>query len=414
MSTPLQWFVFKIPYKLYDTILPFPFKWDSTTMQLLPNISMCGANKKLTAWLWSGPFLFGLNLALYIIHVQILSSLDPEKRLGLAYYVRLLLAIIQLFTFGTIIQFATFYTRNMEEMAALFTGSRGFEGAVERLGAWYLITTKPFYKDFLGVALAGVTLILGFLAVAFPVIGVLFEIDSLAPFLPTHFSKKNTTFDVIDLVFRIVVRLSFYFFSIALKVRWFNFVLVHLAIVLEIGNSMLVFVRNYLFFPPPPYRDPLRRNQSGWDRLLIRVLLIQRQIFFHTQFWSQNIGHLIFMIYSLGIMIWCVSNFTVISLGSQLSFELNAMFISLSLLCMIMFVILVSFVSNIAINSKKLNMDIAQRLCLFKIGKRYVKTMRLSKIYTPCFSFTGANYFFLLGIPLEITMNLLLTFSVKL
>ncbi|CAL8097910.1 unnamed protein product [Orchesella dallaii] len=367
MGSPLQWFVFKIPYQLYDSILPFPFKWNSTTMRLLPNISMCGANKKLTAWLWSGPLLFGLNLALYIIHVHILSNLEPERRFGLAYYVRLLLAILNLFTFGTIIQFAMYYTKNMEDMAALFTGtSSAFEGAVDKLGAWYLITTKPFYKDFLGVALAGATFILGFLAVSIPVIGVLFEFDALAPFFPTNFSNINNTFDAVSMLLRILVRLLFYFFPIALKARWFNFVLAHLAIVLETGNRLLILLRNYLFFPPPPYRDPLRRKQSGWEGLLIGAVLIHRQVFLHTQFWSHNIGHLIFMIYSLGIMIWCVSNFTVISLGYQFGFELNAMFISLSLLCMIMFVILVSFVSNMAINSKKWTTDIARMLCVFK------------------------------------------------
>ncbi|CAL8097907.1 unnamed protein product [Orchesella dallaii] len=147
MSTSLQWLVFKIPYKIYDSILPFPFKWESTTMRLLPNISLSGVNNKL--WLWSGPLFFGINWGLYIVHLQILSNVEEERRHDLVYYVRLLAAIIQLFTFGTIIQFSTYYTRNVEEMAALFTGTgSSFKGAVDSLGAWYLVTSKPFYKDF--------------------------------------------------------------------------------------------------------------------------------------------------------------------------------------------------------------------------------------------------------------------------
>ncbi|CAL8098481.1 unnamed protein product [Orchesella dallaii] len=414
MSTPIQWFVFKIPFRLYDRILPFPFKWETNQKLLSPSISLSGVSKKQIAWIWTGPILFGINWVLFTIQFRILLNLEADQRLGLAYYIRSLAAIIQLFTFSTILQFASYYTKNRVEMAALFTGSwETLESATDVLGAWYLVNTKPFYKDFLGGALAGVTFVLGILAITIPALGIYFDFDSLAPFLPISFYNISTTFDVIDFLIRILVRFSFYTVPIALKARWFNFVLVHLAVVLEIGNTGLILLRKYVYLPPPPYRDHLRRNQMAWEKLLIRVVLIHRQILLVTQMWSQNIGHLIFIIYSLGIMIWCVANFCFISLGSKLGIELNALLISLSLICMTMFFILMGFVSSIAVNSKKLLWDVAERLNKFKVGKRYSKTMRYAKIYTPFFSFIGTNYFFLLGIPLEITMNLLLTFSNK-
>ncbi|CAL8098490.1 unnamed protein product [Orchesella dallaii] len=274
MSTPLQWLVFKIPFRLYDQILPFPFKWKTSQKRLSPSISSSGINKKQIAWVWTGPFLFGINWVLYTIQFRILLNLEPDKRLGLAYYIRSLASIIQLFTFATIIQFASYYTKNRVQMAALFTGSREtLESPLDLPGAWYLINTKLFYKDFLGGALAGVTFVLGFLAITVPALGIFFDFDSLAPLLPTRFSNINTTFDMMDFLIRILIRVSFYTVPIALKARWFCFVLVHLAIVLEIGNTGLTLIRKYIHLPPPPYRDHLRRNQRSWEKLLIRIVL---------------------------------------------------------------------------------------------------------------------------------------------
>ncbi|CAL8097916.1 unnamed protein product [Orchesella dallaii] len=367
------------------------------------------------------------------------------------------------------------------ELATLITGTHNtLETAADELDAWYIVTTKPFYKDFLGVALACVTIILGFLAISLPVCGIFFEFDALYPFLRTNSSRVDTALDVINLLLRILIRFLFYFFSIVLKARWFNFVLVHFAVELEIWNTTLILIRNYVLLPPPPYRDLLRRNRRGWESLLIKVVLIQRQIFLITQLWSQNIGHLIFImnpvrnhnesfvnvfcealttalivkkitlnvgerlqdnrieaivlemgnnfcilvrsfvnlpppslsgfleeksetvekaliqrctvsarrfpcqavlvskcchliftIYNLGIMIRSVPNFTIISLYPQLGFELNSSVISVSVMCMIMFLIPVSLVSDIVINSSYVSKDIASRLCMYKL-KKYI------------------------------------------
>ncbi|CAL8098496.1 unnamed protein product [Orchesella dallaii] len=363
MSTPLQWFAFKIPFRLYDRILPFPFKWEPTEKRLSSSIPLSGVSRKLIAWIWAGPILFGISLVLFTIQFRILLHLDADKRLGLAYYIRLLAVIINLFSFATISQFSSYYTKNRKEMAALFTGSlEPMASPLELLGAWYLINTKPFYKDFLGGALAGVTFVLGIIAITSPALGIFFDFDSLAPLLPTSFSNINTTFDMIEFLIRVLVRVSFYTVTCVLAARWFKFVLVHLAILLEIGNNGLILIRKYIHLPPPPYRDHLRRNQS---------------------------------------------------LGSQFGIELNAFLISVSLICMTMFMILVSFVSSLAVNSKKIILDIVQMLNGYKVGKRYSRTMRYAEISTPFFSFIGTNYFFLLGIPLEMTMNLALTFSAK-
>ncbi|CAL8098502.1 unnamed protein product [Orchesella dallaii] len=414
MSTELQWFVFKIPFRLYDQIIPFPFKWEPTQKRLSPSVPLNAVSRKLIAWIWVGPILFGINCMLFTIQFRILLNLQADQRLGLAFYIRLLAVIIQLFLFATISQFSSYYTKNRVEMAALFTGSLELmESPLDLLGAWYLINTKPFYKDFLGGALAGVTFVIGFLLMTVPALGIFFDFDSLAPLLPTSFSNINTTFDMIEFLIRVLVRVSFYTVTCVLTARWFNFMLVHVAVVLEIWNSGLILIRKYIHLPPPPYRDHLKRNQWAWEKLLIRVVLIHREFLLITQMWSQNIGHIIFTMYSVGIMILCISNFCVISLGSKFGIELNALLIGLSLICMTMFMILVSFVSSIAVNSKKIILDIVQMLNGYKVGKRYSRTMRYAKISTPYFSFTGTNYFFLLGIPLEMTLNLSLTFSAK-
>ncbi|CAL8098671.1 unnamed protein product [Orchesella dallaii] len=414
MGTKLQWISFDLPFRLCPSSFPFPFDWNSSGKVLYPR---CGGNSipfHQKSWIWVGPSLMTFTAFLFAIQLILLKQQEPEEQDGFKYLINVLISMLHVIALGTILPFATYYTLNRKLMAALFSDTyKSKTHTADELDGWYLLSNKPMHRDYLGIALFLVQLIFGLLTISFPVLGIVFNFDPLAPFLPSNKVGVLSSFkDIILFVSCIVLRFVCYGFETAIMFKWFSFVLIQLALVLTIGNQELVFMRKYVENPPPPFRNN-RKNMKDWQNLLVKVVILQRKIVLHTEFWSNYIGHLIFIIYSLGIMIWCMANYVVIVLRRVLQIEMSYLLISVSTVCLIMFVVLLSFVSSIAINSRKLNSTIAVRLRRYQLGRRYTATLCCAKISTPFFSFTGNNFFFLLGIPLEITMNLLLTFPVR-
>ncbi|CAL8141009.1 unnamed protein product [Orchesella dallaii] len=148
MGTPLQWFSFAIPFRLYDPYFPFPFRWVSKEKKLVARRS-----NKFKKWEWLGPYMLIVTCCLYAFQILKLVQLDKKERQGLEFYIKLLGAVVQFFISGIVSQYAMYYTKNSKEMGVLFTDShKAMAEAITRFNAWNLFPHLPFYKDFLGLA----------------------------------------------------------------------------------------------------------------------------------------------------------------------------------------------------------------------------------------------------------------------
>ncbi|CAL8083784.1 unnamed protein product [Orchesella dallaii] len=406
MGTPLQWYSFAIPFRLYDPFLPFPFRWISKEKKLVAKSTSERRSNQLIKWVWAVPCLLNVTCCLYAFQILKLLNQDKNERQSLEFYIPLLGAFLQFVLSGLYSQFATYYTKNAMEMGILFTDShKAMVEAITRLNGWHLYPRIPIYKDILGVAFCALTLLPAFALLCVPIAGLWFGTDPLGPILP-HLQTVRFYWVVPILI----IRITFYMLESVVTARWVCFVCIHLAMVLSVGNVALMFLQKVIDERKP---RSLERPRA-WEQLLIEVIVVQRWIFLHTQIWSNNIGSLVFIIYVLGIGFSSLSNYTLITLRAVLNIVPTIIFITVSGVALLAFFVLVPFVSHIAINSKKLNTKIVSELKCYKLGSRYAKTLRIAKISTPFFAFSGNNFTNLFGIPFDVTMNLVLTFPVTL
>ncbi|CAL8092283.1 unnamed protein product [Orchesella dallaii] len=360
MGTPLQWFSFEIPFRLYDPFFPFPFRWNSKEKKLIAKSIFEERSNKFKKWMWLGPTLLVVTCCLYAFQILKLLLLDKVKRKSLEFYISLLGAFLQMFFTGALAQFAVYYTKNSREMGVLFTNSHeALIEAITRFNIWHLFPRLPPYKDVLGVAFCAITLIPIFLLLCVPPAGLWFGIDPLGPFLPPL--RTVRFYWVVPISF---IRVTFYMLEIMITARWGCFVFIHLAMVLSIGNMGLVLFLKLIYERKRQFWE----RPQAWEQLLIEMIVVQRRVFLHTQIWSRNIGFLIFNIYTLGIGFWCSSNYSLITLRTVLNLLLITFSIIVSVISLTAFFVLVPFVSNIAINSKKLNGKLDSELKCYKLG----------------------------------------------
>ncbi len=150
-----------------------------------------------------------------------------------------------------------------------------------------------------------------------------------------------------------------------------------------------------------------------WQEQVIRLLIIQRRIFLHTKIWSYNLGFIIFLLVTTGIVLWSIVNYALLTLYSILPTEIYCFVIGASLLLCFLYVTLATFVTSIENGSSKLNEQFKLALQSHKLGRRYVNTLSKAKISTPFFSFRRKALIGLIRIPFDVTMNLVLTFPVE-
>ncbi|CAL8083794.1 unnamed protein product [Orchesella dallaii] len=404
MGTPLQWLSFAIPFRIYDPFFPFPFKWITSEKKLLSRSHFEESTGKFKNSIWLGPIIIIITCCLFGLNIIKLCKLGKSERKTLQFYFQFVAAIAQFLLAGVFTQYSVYYTKNANEMGVLFTDShKAMTEGIDRFNGWHLVQMPPFYRDILGVAFCAFTLLPIFSMLCVPPTGVYFGIDPLGHFMPNVATVKLQW-----IVLIIFIRVAFYVVEVLVTARWICFVCIHLAMVLSIGNMALGLLLKVVCERKPRF---LKRPRK-WEEFLIFIVVLQRRIVLHTQIWSRNIGSLIFIIYTSGIDLWSASNYTLILLRSALNVILTVIFILVSGLSLAVFLVLVPFVSNIAINSQNLNRKLVSEMKCYKLGNRYAKTLRGARISTPFFTFTGNNFPNLLGIPFDITMNLVLTFPV--
>lgn len=284
------------------------------------------------------------------------------------------------------------------------------------LNVSYLLPSPPFHRDVLGIIFT-VIMVIGpvFLLVIVPGLVILLKIDplfGLFSFIPS--ANLATT------ILLISARFLFTTYEFAVLIRWFSFSLMQLFLVLIIGNTGLKLLYEIAKHPKkfrhlPQKPEPVEHNENTlqmaiWQLFIVRLVIIQRRILLQTRFWSYNMGANIFILVSLGVILWSLTNYTLIVMTAILPIEIILVAIALEVVYVFLYGTLIPYVTSIEHGSRLLNKEFRIALMSHKLGRRYINTLTTAKISTPFFSFRKAVIILLFRIPFEATVNLVLTF----
>lgn len=282
----------------------------------------------------------------------------------------------------------------------------------------YVLTPPPLHRDILGIVFA---VGLAFspmlcMCILWPGMSVVLKLDPLFPIFRDTGPSSIYYYPFISL------RFLFSTFEFAVLIRWYGFSIMQLFLVLTIGNFGLDVLYDITKYPHKHRHLPQKPRQilfkedaaemTRWQELVIKILIIQRRIFLHTRFWSYNLGLIIFILFTTGTVLLSIVNYALLNLYSILPTEIYLFAIFFTLLFGFCFVILVTFVTSIENGSSKLKEEFKLALQSHKLGKRYVNALSKAKISTPFFSFRRKGLMGLIRIPVDVTMNLVLTFPV--
>ncbi|CAL8083781.1 unnamed protein product [Orchesella dallaii] len=198
MGTPLQWLSFSLPFRIYDHIFPFPFKWYPNEKKLIPAADPTSDSLRRTVWLWLGSCFMIATLLMISCHLKRLYDIDNKEQQGLGYYIQLLATLIHFILAGVVLQATVYYTKNASDMAALFTDSyKALVITITELNGWNHFPYRPFYKDFVGFFFCATVPVPLICAVGIPVIGIVSGFDPLGAFMPkqTSLGKLNQKID---------------------------------------------------------------------------------------------------------------------------------------------------------------------------------------------------------------------------
>lgn len=291
-----------------------------------------------------------------------------------------------------------------------------FISAAATLQVNYILTPPPIYRDILGIIFAvGIAFTpLVFMCMLWPGMSVVLKLDPLFPIL--GYAEPSSIF------FHsfILTRFLFSTFESAVLVRWYCFSIMQLFLVLTIGNTGFHLLYNITKYPYKHRHLPQKPEiivfmedaikMKTWQDLVITMLIMQRRIFLQTKFWSYNLGFIIFILITTGVILWSIVNFALLTLYSILPTQIYGFAVGVSLLVCFLYVTLVTFVTSIENGSSKLNEQFKLALQSYKLGRRYVNTLSKAKISTPFFSFRRKALIGIIRIPFDVTMNLVLTF----
>jgi len=93
---------------------------------------------------------------------------------------------------------------------------------------------------------------------------------------------------------------------------------------------------------------------------------------------------LIFVTYSLGIAVWARANYAFIMFKISVGISLILIVTTISLICLFMFLVLLPFVSNIAVNSSKLNTVFGIILGSIKLERGTLERCNLQRFQRQC------------------------------
>lgn len=209
--------------------------------------------------------------------------------------------------------------------------------------------------------------------------------------------------------------------------RWYSFVLIKFVLILVHGNLLLKglteITRNtekYPHLPQNPQRllqldivsvARYRHLKQSWDNLLIDIFKSHKMLLLPCNFWSLNVGLILFFMISLGTTLISALNYAAFMLNAAMGLNLLIVCIFLSFSLSKVFLIIISFVTSIERNSRNLLKTLENSLMYNSYGKRCLRSQKSARIYTPFFSLRGGNKITFIRIPLDITLNMILTFS---
>ncbi|CAL8098192.1 unnamed protein product [Orchesella dallaii] len=295
------------------------------------------------------------------------------------------------------------------------TTNKSLVDGMEKLSVLHLLNPPPIFQDIVGVLSVGLVAFMTMGVLCLPILTIFFDVDPLCillePFHNGHVLLSVTVY---------LVRYIFFALAFTRMARWYCFIFIHFVVVLVIANKfmdgILKIVQNpedFNHLPNKPNNSDSLKEKVAWQRFIIRVILLNRSIRLLCNFWSRNVGWLIFTILVLGVWLWAASNYALMALYTMLPQLLILVCVWLSTICSVIFVVLATYVAQVEKKSNVLVGIIRRDLRSYKMGRRYASTMDSAKISTPFFSFEGSNLISLFRIPFDVTVNIVLTFPPK-
>lgn len=207
----------------------------------------------------------------------------------------------------------------------------------------------------------------------------------------------------------LIPRIYFNFYIYLVALRWLIFVGTQLLMALTIG---VLYLQNLNDFQIEHQRIDLKMKMPILEFHSAEILVYcHKTIVLTCNFWSFKFGKLIASLLVGAAFFWGLSDYFIVKHSHTLPFTTYFVILFCSLAIKIMYVLLISFVSNV--NTKSVVVIISTKFSTYysKYLRRLLLAERSARISVPCFYFNKDNKMQLYEIPVtQIGVNFMLTF----